>query len=241
MAAAPRLSRWQQLGLEWPLDPHFSRDDFLTSGSNTDALHMIEAWPQWPDTMLLLVGDAGSGKSHLAAIWAARTGAQILSGHDLATIDIATLAQCRALAIDPADDIGTAEAPLFHLLNSARLEQKSLLLTARRRPDHWQLKTPDLLSRLRLAPVVEIGVPDDPLLRAVLHKLFRDRQLLVDPGVVDFIALRIDRSLDIARAFVATLDRLSLERGAAITRAMARELLSEANDDVADGDAREKF
>jgi chromosomal replication initiation ATPase DnaA len=232
MVATPRASHWQQLGLEWPLEPHFSRDDFLTSDSNADALALIEAWPHWPDKALLLVGAPGSGKSHLATIWAARAGAPLLSGGDLGHADIAALARHAAVAIDAADDIGAAEAPLFHLLNNARHEGKSVLLTARRRPDLWQLKTPDLLSRLRLAPVVEIGAPDDALLQAVLRKLFRDRQLLIDPAVIDFIALHIDRSLDIARAFVATLDRMSLARGNAITRAMARELLIEANDDA---------
>lgn len=232
MVAASRLLLWEQLGLEWPLEPHFSRDDFLPSESNGDALKMIETWPAWPDAVLLLVGPAGSGKSHLAAIWAARARAHMLSGGDLRSADVAILAKHPALVIDAADNVGAGETPLFHLLNIARREGKALLLTARCRPDHWQIRTPDLLSRLRLAPAVEIGLPDDALLKAVLRKLFRDRQLLVDPAVVSFIALHIDRSLDVARAFVATLDRMSLARGSAITRAMARELLTEATDDA---------
>ena len=67
MGAGLRPSRWQQLGLELPLKPQFSRDDFLVSESNADALRLIEAWPHWPDQVLLLVGAPGSGKSHLAA------------------------------------------------------------------------------------------------------------------------------------------------------------------------------
>jgi chromosomal replication initiation ATPase DnaA len=232
MGSPTRPSRWQQLGLEWPLQPHFSREEFLTSDSNADALHMIEAWPHWPDTVLLLVGAPGSGKSHLATIWATNADAQMLSGSDLSNSDVVALSDHPALVIDAADDLGAAEAPLFHLLNIARQDRKSILLTARRAPDFWGLKTPDLLSRLRLAPMAEIGAPDDALLQAVLKKLFRDRQLLVDPAVADFIALHIDRSLDIARALVATLDRMSLARGSAITRAMARELLLDAAGDT---------
>jgi len=232
MAAALRPSRWQQLGLELPLKPQFSRDDFLASESNADAVRMIEAWPGWPDPVLLLVGGPGTGKSHLATIWAGQAGAEIMSGEALATADVAALAKKPALAIDAADALGAAEAPLFHLLNLARQEKMSVLLTARCRPDHWGLKTPDLLSRLRLAPSVELGAPDDALLHAVLGKLFRDRQLLVEPAVVDFIALHIDRSLDVARAFVALIDRVALARGVAVTRALARELLLDVDDDV---------
>ena len=34
------------------------------------AYALIERWPDWPDAILLLTGPRGSGKSHLAAIWA---------------------------------------------------------------------------------------------------------------------------------------------------------------------------
>src|ERR1700722_20686335 len=202
MATRTYPSRWQQLGLELRLEPQFSRGDFLISDSNADALRLIEAWPHWPDSVLLLIGERGSGKSHLAAIWAAQAGAEIISGAALAHADVTALTEKPTLVIDAIDELGAAEAPLFHILNLARQGRRSLLLTAQRRPDLWGLKTPDLLSRLRLAPVVELGVPDDALLQSVLHKLFRDRQLLVDPAVIDFIALHIDRSLEVARAFV---------------------------------------
>ncbi len=235
MRFGPRVPRWQQLGLELPVEPHFSRADFLVSQSNAAALQMIEAWPHWPGNILLLVGGPGSGKSHLAAIWAARAGAEIFSGARLAESDVASLAALTAkpaLAVDDADALGGAEAALFHLFNLARQEKQSLLLTAGRPPDLWGLATPDLVSRLRLAPVVELGAPDDELLRAVLQKLFRDRQLLVDGPVVDYIALHIDRSLGVARAVVEALDRMALARGGAITRALARELLADAGDEA---------
>jgi chromosomal replication initiation ATPase DnaA len=231
MATRTYPSRWQQIGLELPLEPQSSREDFLISDSNADALRMIEAWPYWPESVLLLIGERGSGKSHLAAIWAARTRAEIFSGASLAGADVAALAEMPTLVIDAVDEIGAAEAPLFHLLNLARQGRRSLLLTAQRRPDLWDLKTPDLLSRLRLAPVVELGAPDDALLQSVLRKLFRDRQLLVDPSVIDFIALHIDRSLDVARAFVELIDRVALARGSAVTRSLARELLIDATDE----------
>jgi chromosomal replication initiation ATPase DnaA len=101
------------------------------------------------------------------------------------------------------------------------------MLTARAAPDSWGLKTPDLLSRLRLAPSVRLNAPDDDLARAVLFKLFADRQLAVDPSVIAYIALRIERSLDAARGIVSALDREGLARGRAVTRAMAAQVLKE--------------
>ncbi|WP_346772641.1 DnaA ATPase domain-containing protein [Methylosinus trichosporium] len=114
---------------------------------------------------------------------------------------------------------------MFHLMNFLRESGASLLLCGRRPPSGETVALPDLLSRLRRAPVVEIGAPDDDLIRAVLEKLLRDRQLLVDPGLVDYLALRLERSLDAARAFVRLLDEEALARGRRVTRALAGELL----------------
>jgi chromosomal replication initiation ATPase DnaA len=87
------------------------------------------------------------------------------------------------------------------------------------------LRTADLLSRLRLAPTAAIGPPDDDLMRAVLVKLLIDRQLVVDTGVVGYIALRIERSLDAARSFIDALDREALARQSRISRAIAGDVL----------------
>jgi len=214
-----------QLAFDLELPPHFGRDDFLAAPPNEKALAMIEAWPRWPDELLLLLGPAGSGKSHLAAIWAAKSAAEIVAARDIASADPRGLLARQGLVIEDADGIAAAEAPLFHLINLARERKVSMLLTARQRPEFWGLATADLLSRLRLAPVAELGAPDEALLEAVLVKLFCDRQLIVDATVIEYIARHIDRSLDLARGIVAQLDREALARGRKLTRAMARDLL----------------
>ncbi len=223
--------RTRQLTLDWPHEPSSAREDFLPSGENADALAAIDAWPRWPSPTLLLVGPAGAGKSHLGAIWARRTEAPTARADRLGDAAPAELANAPALLIEDADRIGAEEATLFHLLNMLRERAVPTLITARGPPDLWGLKTPDLLSRLRLAPIVRLGEPDLDLARAVLFKLFSDRQLIVDPAVVGYIALRVERSLDAARAIVAALDREALARGARITRAMAADLLRDGEPD----------
>lgn len=214
-----------QLAFDLELPPHFGREDFLAAPPNENALAMIEAWPRWPDQLFFLLGPAGSGKSHLAAIWAAKADAESVAAKDIASADLRGLLARPGLVIEDADEIASAEAPLFHLINLAREGTVSLLLTARQRPELWGIATADLLSRLRLAPVVELDAPDEALLEAVLVKLFCDRQLTVDASVIEYIARHIDRSLDLARAIVAQLDREALARGRKVTRAMARDLL----------------
>ncbi len=216
----------RQLTLDLPVETRFGREDFLVSPSNADAFETFEAWPAWPDRVLLLLGPTGAGKSHLGAIWAARSHAQVLPATALVGADVSALAAEGPLLLEDVDTARGVEADLFHLLNLVRNSAHGwLVLTARSWPDGWGLRTPDLLSRLRLAPAVEIAEPDDALVRAVLVKHFIDRQLVVDTTVVEYLAMRIERSLDAARQVVEALDREALMAGRRITRPMAGEVL----------------
>jgi chromosomal replication initiation ATPase DnaA len=220
-AAAPT----RQLTLELALAPGYGRDDFLVSGSNEQAHGMIELWPDWPDPVLLILGPSGAGKSHLGAIWAVKAKAAVASAAALASADIGALGAGGPLLIENLEAIGAGETQLFHLVNLMRERGSALVLTARTPPDAWRLRTADLRSRLRLAPCVQIGAPDDALMRAVLVKHFVERQLVVDASFVEYAALRLDRSLGAARSFIEALDREALARQSRITRVLAADVL----------------
>lgn len=224
MTATPR-----QLILDWPHAPSYAREDFLEAPGNSQALKTVLAWPDWPARTLMLIGPNGAGKSHLATIWARQANARPIDSTALTRDSLVEIAEARALLIEDADRPGGDEAALFHLVNLARERGVDALITARAPPDAWGLKTADLLSRLRLAPIVELGAPDLELTQAVLVKLFNDRQLTVDPALIGYVALRIERSLDAARALVAALDREALARGGRVTRAMAAQFLRDEN------------
>jgi chromosomal replication initiation ATPase DnaA len=224
MPEGPKLPP-RQLAFDLPLDPRYGREDFLVSPSNEKAYGLIEAWPEWPDTILLLIGPPGSGKSHLASIWATDSRAWTIDAAEAAGDKVPHLVSTGALAIEDLDRAPLDEPALFHLLNLARERRAYVLMTCETPPDRWGLKTPDLLSRLRLAPSVSLDAPDDALLKAVLVKLFVDRQLVVDTTVVDYIALRIERSLAGAEEVVARLDKEALSRGRRVSRAIAAEIL----------------
>ena len=221
----------RQFVLSLPHGQSFAREDFLPAPSNAAALALVESWPDWPAPLMLLSGPAGAGKSHLAAIFAARSGATRLHGAEIGAADPDAATSGQALVIDDAEAGLAAEAAFFHLLNFARARALPALMTARSAPARWGVKTPDLLSRLRLAPLVEIAPPEPPLIEAALTKMFADRQLAVEPSLIAYIARRLDRSLDAARALVAALDAEALAQGRKITRAMAAALL---NRDAAD-------
>jgi len=217
----------RQLALALPHAESFAREDFLAGASNKAALGLIERWPDWPDRTLALVGPEGAGKSHLAAIWAEIAGARRVSARALGETGLMGALATGALVVEDAS-ARLDERALFHLLNLVRQEEAFVLITAQTAPVSWRVELPDLASRLRAVPVVELSAPDDALLRAVLVKLFADRQLAVDEGLIGYLATRIERSFAGARAAVEDLDREALRQKRPVTRALAAELLAQA-------------
>ena len=222
------MSAPRQLALALPHAESFAREDFLEGMPNSAALSLIERWPDWPDRVLALTGPEGAGKSHLAAIWAELAGARRVSARALGETNLVAALATGALVIEDAA-APLDERALFHLLNLVREEAAFLLITAQAVPARWGVALPDLASRLRAVPTVALSAPDDALLRAVLVKLFADRQLGVDESLIGFVATRIERSFAAARAVVDELDREALRQHRPVTRALAAELLRESS------------
>jgi len=207
----------------------YARDDFLPGPSNAAALALIERWPDWPNRAMVLAGPEGSGKSHLAAVWAETSGARILSASLLAEETLPTALATGTLVLEDLEADGLDERALFHLLNLVREESAFLLITARTPPAAFPVTIRDLGSRLRALPAVTLDAPDDELLRLVMVKLAADRQIALDPGVANYVANRIERSFAAARAAVLRLDEESMRRHRPITRALAAELFRDGD------------
>jgi len=209
--------------------PTFAREDFVVSETNREALAWVDRWPDWPAPALALSGPAGSGKTHLARIWAARAKAQVLDASDLegkSVPDLTALTQAHAaILIDHADR--AAERALFHLYNLMRERRGHLLLVAELPPAHWRIALPDLASRLRAAPAIAVAPPDDELLGSIILKQLADRQLHAGPGVVQYLVARMERSAEAARRVVAALDRRALSESREIDRRLAADVMAE--------------
>jgi len=223
----------RQLPLALPHEAALDRADFLEGAANIEAVTLVDRWPDWPARPVLLVGPPGSGKSHLIGIWRQASGARIAKASDLTAADAEALVASGAVGIEDLQDGPIDEAALFHLLNLAAVQKAAVMLTSRVPGPQIPLALPDLMSRLRAALPVTLSAPDDDLLRRVLIKLFADRQLTVERGVVDYIVARMERSFDAANRIVAALDHEALARGRSITTRLAGELLG------SDGEADE--
>jgi len=219
-------NRPRQLALALDHDESYARDDFLPGPGNAAALTLIESWPDWPANAVALIGPEGSGKSHLASIWANASGARTMSGRALGESDLLASLATGALVVE--ETVAADERSLFHLINLAREEESFLLLTARTAPTSWSIAIPDLASRLRALPVVTLQSPDDAMLRGVIIKLAADRQLSLDDSVVRYLLSHVERSFAAARAAVITLDNEALRQGRPASRALAAELFRDS-------------
>jgi chromosomal replication initiation ATPase DnaA len=213
-----------QLRLPLPKSAEKAVAPFAASPVNRLALAAVEAWPNWPNGALALVGPEGSGKSHLAALWLARAGAVAWVGQPLEALGGPLL----------VEDANRLEGEtLFHLINMApRLG--GLLLTARERPLSWPSPLPDLRSRLNALTVAELAEPDDAVLSAMLENLFEANGIRPAADVYPYLVRRMERSAAAAREIVQALDDASAAQKREVNRALARELLEPAMADLFD-------
>jgi chromosomal replication initiation ATPase DnaA len=224
----------RQLPLDLPVAPRYGEEDFLLGACNDAAYRFLQAWPDWPERFALLTGPAGSGKSHLAAIFAAHGHGLVLDAASIERERLPQLVESPVLVVEDADRHRPPEDLLFHLMNLARERGVGVLFTARAALPAWGLGLADLHSRLRLATTIAIKPPDDALLRAVLVKLFADRQLIIDTQLIEYLVTRIERSFAACRDFVTALDREALARSRRPNRVLAGELLARLGKTPAD-------
>ena len=218
----------RQLALALPHAESLTRDNFLEGPANEAGLALINRWPDWPNRIMLLVGPEGSGKSHLAAIWAEEAGARSTSAHALTAASVPGALATGALVVEDLKPSDFDERAMFHLVNLAREDEASVLITARVPPSAIEVELRDLRSRLRAIPAVSLLPPDDLLFRYLIVKFCADRQLSIDETIVSYLISRIERSCAAARQAVDLLDTEALRLGRPVTRALAAELLRNA-------------
>jgi len=218
----------RQLAFALPHAESLTRDNFLEGPANAAGLALVDSWPEWPNRIMLLVAPEGSGKSHLAAIWAEQAGARSTTARALIAAAVPGALATGALVLEDLRSSDFDERALFHLMNLAREDGAFVLITAREPPSAFQIELRDLRSRLRAIPTVSLLPPDDQLFRALIVKFCADRQLAVDETVVSYLATRIERSYAAVRQAVELLDAEALRLGRPVTRALAAELLRNA-------------
>jgi len=220
----------RQLTFDLPPRPAMGRDDFFVGEANASAVALIDGWRDWPNGKMVLTGAAGSGKTHLAHVWAAQAGATILA----ATGAVDPSALPPALVLENCEEVAgnaAAEEALFHLHNACVAEGIPMLFTARQAPSRWGLALPDLASRMAQAGLAHIDPPDDRLLMMVLVKQAADRNITLTPATLAHITARMPRDFAAVADLIRRADALALGEKRPVSRSHLRAALAEIPDD----------
>ncbi len=216
-----------QLVLDLPHAETWDEADFFITSRNEQALRLINSWPDWQTPAAVIFGPSRSGKTYLAKIWERRAKAAFLEASNLAAH--VWQEPYQPLVLEDVDRGAFCETSLFHHLNLAREQGSFILLTARTPPGQWEVALPDLRSRIRSYPAVEIHQPDEEHLAALLLKHFSDRQIEIAPDVITYLVTRMERSMAAAQRLTAHIDKIALSEHRKITRAFAAKVFKELN------------
>ena len=221
----------QQLNLEFDLAPIYNSNDYIVTNSNEYAYNYITERTQWQGlykNIIAVIGPNESGKTHLAHIWKKLNNASFI---DLSNIsNHVSFFTMENFIIDDLENVITAEKPLFYFLNYVINSNKKLLITSQKDSGALQIKIPDLASRLNAIYKTVIQEPDDELVRIILQKQFYNRQLHVEPEVIQYISHHIQRKYSSIKHIANELDKFSLLKKRSITIPFAKEVLLQLDD-----------
>ena len=207
----------------------FNRDDFIISNSNKDALAWIDSWPTWPENVsgLNIFGAGSSGKTHLANIWKSKANALSITSPLLDLVNLRKLLESHENVLIDNFDSSWKEEPILHLYNLMQEVGGTLVIVSEKPASQIDIKLRDLASRVSTMTTVELKPPDDELIKGVMRKLFKDRQIEVPSEVVNYLTIRMERSFKEVSRMVDRLDKTSLSEKNAITLSLARRILQE--------------
>lgn len=206
----------QQLLLDLKSIPSMGRNEYFVSNVNKEAVKWLDIWPNWPTFGFIVCGPRGSGKSHLAAVLKTLSQGEIVDVKDISDTNISKLSEKRCLIIEDIENY-KSEKLLFHIYNMLMEKKHKLMITSKIAMSKINFKLPDLKSRLVSMPQVNIGFPDDKLLRNVLIKQFLDKGVIVELDVINYVLKRMDRSFEEIPKLVSKIDFESLKKSKRIT------------------------
>lgn len=223
------MSRVQlPLALKEPRRPRF--DNFVP-GANRAVIATLAGGLD-SDALCLLVGPAGSGRSHLLAAlfaWHQEAGDQALSISLSRSGQKALLEQASAewLIIDDIDRLAGSAADemlLFNALNRWRAERCGVVMSA---VSVEEFALPDLRSRLGQAVRLTLRPLDEAGLGELIQQLIEEYELVAGAGVVDYLVNRAPRNAASMVQLVEAAARRALTERRNLSIPLLRELLAE--------------
>lgn len=218
----------KQLYFDMPDKTALGIEDYIITESNSFAFDLISRMIRGEINQGVISGPSFSGKTHLSKILIKNIGSNesLYIDRDYKKI-IEKAGSSNLIVIENIDKVleDKSEEDLFHIINFTKENDKKLLMTSCKSISNIEFKLEDLKSRLNAILEAKIMQPDDELMKLVLIKIFNDKQLLINPNVINFLKSRLERSYKSINDFIEKIDKFSLEKGKKITIALINDLI----------------
>ena len=218
----------KQLYFEMPNKTSLGVEDYIVTDSNNFAFDLIVKMVKGEINFGLISGPPYSGKTHLSKILIknARNYKTLYFDRDYQNL-LNRFEDSDFFILENIDNVkhDKFEEKLFHIINLAKENNKKLLMTSRKPISEIDLNLEDLKSRLNSILEAKIKEPDDQLMELLLIKIFNDKQLKINPNIIDFLVSRLERSYESINFFIEKIDKFSLEKGKKITIPLINDLL----------------
>ena len=218
----------KQLYFDMPDKTALGIEDYIITESNSFAFDLISRMIKGEINQGVISGPSFSGKTHLSKILIKNIGINesLYIDREYKKI-IEKVGSSNLIVIENIDKVleDKSEEDLFHIINFTKESDKKLLMTSGKSISNIEFKLEDLKSRLNAVIEAKIMQPDDELMKLVLIKIFNDKQLLINPNVINFLKSRLERSYKSINDFIEKIDKFSLEKGKKITITLINDLI----------------
>jgi chromosomal replication initiation ATPase DnaA len=216
-----------QLIFKFPFSKKYFEQDFFVSKNNFSAYKLIENWPNWPGKWLNIFGDSGSGKTHLAKILEKKiNNTKLIEAKNINDKLIKEIEIFECLIIDNFDN--NIEEKLFYsILNQSKQLDKYVLINSITPIKNTKFNLEDLKSRVNSFIYIGIDLPTDDLLKVIISKTLSDKQISINPKILEYIINNVERSYKKMFKFLKDLDELSLSTGKSININLIKKVLNQ--------------
>ena len=216
-----------QLIFKFPFSKKYYEQDFFVSSNNFSAYKLIESWPQWPGKWLNIFGAHGSGKTHLSKILEKKIEkTKLIEAKKINDEIIEDLNCLDCLIIDDYDN-NIDEKLLYSIFNQSRQLENYVLINSTSSIKNINFKLKDLKSRIHSLLYIGIELPNDDLLKIIISKTLSDKQISINPKILDFIINNVERSYEKMFKFLKDVDELSLSTGKSININLIKKVLNQ--------------
>ena len=216
-----------QLIFKFPFSKKYYEQDFFVSSNNFSAFRLIEDWPIWPGKWLNIFGASGSGKTHLAKILEKKINiTKLIDAKNINNKVIQDLSNINCLIIDNFKN-NIDEKLLYSILNQSKQLENYVLINSTLSIKETKFNLSDLQSRMNSFLFFGIELPTDDLLKVIISKTLSEKQININPKILDFILNNVERSYDKMFKFLKDLDELSLSTGKSININLIKKVLNQ--------------